>query len=149
MSYNSPVRHNERDTTRGIARAVAPGESRGRPKIGIPEFLKLLEDLRLMKNRALSHDTGRLEVEHQSALANAMKTADRRAKPGDVGDLHRHQAEARGYVDAEHERSKEILGAKYGVIDDGLLALSQYLKAQTPLKDLEGDLTAKEADHDE
>ena len=144
MGYNNPVRYKDVETTRGIPRPAPGGDTRPKEKTRIPDFLRLVEDLRMLKNRALSHDMSRLEQEHQSALANALKSADRRAKPGDVEDLHRHQAEARRYVDAENERSKEILSVKYENLDSGLLALSQYLKAQSPLKELEAALAAKE-----
>jgi chromosome segregation ATPase len=110
----------------------------------IPDFIKLIEELKQLKNRSLNVDLARLDEQRDQALATATKDAQKRAKSGSPEEVQRLMQEAKRFVEAEHERTKEMLTARFQKIDSNLLALSQFLQTLGPLKDLEGKLAEKE-----
>jgi chromosome segregation ATPase len=113
-------------------------------KFRVPDFLKLLDEIRLLKSRSLNQDLSRLEEQHQQALDNAGKDASKRARSGSPEEVQRLQQEARRFVDAEHERTKEMLSSKFQKLDAGLLALTQFLRDLGPIKEVETRLASLE-----
>jgi len=113
-------------------------------KFRIPDFLKLLDEFRLLRSRSYNQDLTRMEEQHQLALENAAKDAGKRARSGSPEEVQRLQQEARRFVDAEHERTKEMLASKFQKLDAGLLSLTQFLKELGPMKEVESRLSAME-----
>ncbi|MFN3485656.1 MAG: hypothetical protein ACK44W_09255 [Planctomycetota bacterium] len=110
----------------------------------VPDFLRLLDELRAVKTRLLGLELARLEEEYSEQRTAAAKAAEKRARTGAPEEILRLQAEARRIVDAELERSKEILNNRYQRIDLGLTALGQFLQTVGPLKEWEARLAAQE-----
>src|SRR5262249_36782516 len=107
------------------------------PTVGLADFMKLIEELKALKNRSQSLDLAKLEDQHTQARDAALKAVEKKAGRGDSGEIVRLQNEAKKIVEAEHERSKEILVAKFQKIDAGLAALSRFLQELGPVKDIE------------
>lgn len=107
------------------------------PSLGLMDFMKLIEELRALKNRSQSLDLGKLEDQHNLARDAAIKAVEKKAGRGDSGEIIRLQAEAKKIVEAEHERSKEILVSKFQKIESGLAALQRFLQELGPVKDAE------------
>jgi chromosome segregation ATPase len=101
------------------------------------DFTKLIEELKSLKNRSQSLDLGKLEDQHTLARDAALKAVEKKAGRGSSDDIVRLQAEAKKIVEAEHERSKEILVSKFQKIDTGLAALARFLQELGPVKDME------------
>src|SRR5260221_440953 len=114
------------------------------PHPALHDFVKLIEELKSLKNRSQSLDLGKLEDQHNQARDSAIKAVEKKAGRGDSGDIVRLQSEAKKIVDAEHERSKEILISKFQKIDQGLAALSRFLQDLGPVKDLESRVHEQE-----
>ena len=113
-------------------------------KFRVPDFLKLLDEFRLLKSRSHNQDLARLEEQHQQALDNAGKDAGKRARSGSPEEIQRLQQEARRFVDAEHERTKEMLASKFQKLEAGLLSLTQFLRELGPIKEVEARLASME-----
>lgn len=117
------------------------------------DFLRLIDEIKLLKSRSHSQELSRLEEQHLQALENAVKDVHKRARSGNPEEINRLQAEARRFVEAEHERTKEMLASKYQKLDAGLLQLSAFLKDLGPMKEAEAKLAALEErlrkEHDE
>src|SRR4029078_2226640 len=94
------------------------------PTMALPDFMKLIEELKSLKNRSQSLDLAKLEDQHNQARDAAIKAVEKKAARGS-DDIIRLQAEAKKIVEAEHERSKEILVAKFQKIDQGLASLTR------------------------
>ena len=109
------------------------------------EFSKLIEELKSLKNRSQSLDLAKLEDQHNLARDSAIKAVEKKVGRGSSEDIVRLQSEAKKIVDAEHERSKEILVAKFQKIDQGLAALSRFLQELGPVKQLEFQVHEQEA----
>jgi len=109
------------------------------------EFVKLIEELKSLKNRSQSLDLAKLEDQHNLARDSAIKDVEKKVGRGSSQDIVRLQAEAKKIVDAEHERSKEILVAKFSKIDTGLASLARFLQELGPVKDLESRVHEQEA----
>src|SRR5688572_13697596 len=92
------------------------------PSFNINDLSKLIEELKSLKNRSQSLDLAKLEDQHTQARDAAIKAVEKKAGRGSSEDIVRLQAEAKKIVEAEHERSKEILVAKFQKIDAGLAA---------------------------
>lgn len=105
--------------------------------LGLPDFIKLIEELKSLKNRSQSLDLAKLEDQHNQARDAAIKAVEKKVGRGSSEDIVRLQAEAKKIVEAEHERSKEILVSKFQKIESGLAALSRFLQELGPVKDLE------------
>ena len=101
------------------------------------DFIKLIEELKSLKNRSQSLDLAKLEDQHTQARDAALKAVERKAGRGNSDDIARLQAESRKIVEAEHERSKEILIAKFQKIESGLAALARFLQELSPVKEME------------
>ena len=110
----------------------------------IPDFLKLIEELKQLRTRSYSQELSRLEEQHQQALENAGKDAHKRPGKPSPEDLMRLQSEARRFVDAEHDRNKEMVAAKFQKLDGGILVLTQFLQTLGPVKELEVRLAGME-----
>jgi chromosome segregation ATPase len=110
----------------------------------VPDLLRLIDELRAMKTRLMGLELARLEEEYDQQRAAAAKAAEKRARTGAPEEILRLQAEARRIVDAELERSKEILNARYQKVDFGLTALGQFLQTVGPLKEWESRLAVHE-----
>ncbi|HXG60159.1 MAG TPA: hypothetical protein VNO22_02185 [Planctomycetota bacterium] len=110
----------------------------------VPDFLRLIDELRALKTRLMGLELARLEEEYDQQRTAAAKAAEKRARTGAPEEILRLQAEARRIVDAELERSKEILNARYQKVDLGLTALGQFLQTVGPLKEWESRLAAQE-----
>lgn len=110
----------------------------------VPDLIRLIDELRAMKTRLMGLELARLEEEYSEQRAAAAKAAEKRARTGAPEEILRLQSEARRIVDAELERSKEILNARYQKVDFGLTALGQFLQTVGPLKELEARLAAQE-----
>ena len=108
------------------------------------EFVKLIEELKSLKNRSQSLDLAKLEDQHNQARDAAIKDVEKKVGRGSSQDIVRLQNEAKKIVDAEHERSKEILVAKFSKIDTGLASLSRFLQELGPVKDLESRVHEQE-----
>ena len=93
---------------------VAPSMSHN-----LHDFIKLIEELKSLKNRSQSLDLAKLEDQHTQARDGALKAVEKKAGRGNSDDIARLQAEAKKIVEAEHERSKEILVSKFSKIDSG------------------------------
>src|SRR5436190_13452652 len=115
------------------------------PAFNLHDFGKLIEELKSLKNRSQSLDLAKLEDQHTQARDAAIKEVEKRAARGASADIVRLQAEAKKIVEAEHERSKEILVAKFQKIDQGLAALTRFLQELTPVKDMEARVHEQEA----
>jgi len=113
-----------------------------KPKVS--DFLKALDELKLLKSRSHSQDLARLEEQHLQAMENAVKDVHKRARSGSPEEITRLQAEARRFVEAEHERTKEMLASKYQKLDGGLISLTIFLKELGPIKEVEARLAALE-----
>ncbi len=111
----------------------------------VHEFTKLIEELKSLKNRSQSLDLGKLEDQHNQARDAAIKAVEKKVGRGASEDIVRLQSEAKKIVDAEHERSKEILVAKFQKIDTGLASLSRFLQELGPVKQLESQVHEQEA----
>jgi chromosome segregation ATPase len=107
------------------------------PAFSLHEFGKLIEELKSLKNRSQSLDLAKLEDQHTQARDAALKAVEKKAGRGSSEDIVRLQAEAKKIVEAEHERSKEILIAKFTKIDQGLAALTRFLQELGPVKEME------------
>jgi chromosome segregation ATPase len=110
----------------------------------IQDFLKLLDEIKLLKSRIYNQEVQRLEAERDQQFENSGKDAQKRAKSGSPEEIMRLQSEARRVVEADHERTKEMLAAKYQKIDTGILQLTQFLKELGPIKETESRLAALE-----
>ena len=113
-----------------------------RPRVS--DFLKIIEEIKLLKSRSHSQDLSRLEEQHQQALENAVKDVHKRSRSGSPEEISRLQSEARRFVEAEHERTKEMLASKYQKMDSGLMALTTFIKELGPIKETEAKLAALE-----
>ncbi len=107
------------------------------------DFLKLIEELRALKSRSHTLDLQRLEESQRQAVEAAMKAAEKRVRPGGPESLPKLQAEERRIAEAKFEQDKGLLAAKYQKLDAGLLALSQFIAALGPVKELEASLAEK------
>ena len=114
-------------------------------KAALPDFVKLIEELKSLKNRSQSLDLAKLEDQHNQARDAAIKQVEKKVGRGSSEDIVRLQAEAKKIVDAEHERSKEILVSKFQKIDAGLGQLSRFLLELGPVKDQEARVHDQEA----
>ncbi|HLY74927.1 MAG TPA: hypothetical protein VKU80_12480, partial [Planctomycetota bacterium] len=126
--------------------AVSPGPAATPPlpPPALHDFVKLIEELKSLKNRSQSLDLAKLEDQHNQARDAAVKAVEKKAGRGDSGDIVRLQSEAKKIVDAEHERSKEILVAKFQKIDQGLASLARFLQELGPVKELESRVHEQE-----
>src|SRR5436853_5086177 len=104
-----PVSSHTQDSQRMQRVSASPGPSAPPPPPhpALHDFVKLIEELKSLKNRSQSLDLGKLEDQHNQARDSAVKAVEKKAGRGDSGDIVRLQAEAKKIVDAEHERSKE------------------------------------------
>src|SRR6516164_8427470 len=105
--------------------------------LGLSDFMKLIEELKALKNRSQSLDLAKLEDQHTLARDAAIKAVEKKAGRGASEDIVRLQNEAKKIVEAEHERSKEILVSKFQKIESGLAALARFLQELGPVKDIE------------
>jgi chromosome segregation ATPase len=110
----------------------------------VTDFLKLVEELRAMKTRLQTLDIQRLEEQHRLAMESQVKTMERRSRATGPEELQRIQLEARRVVDADHERSMEILTSKFQKLDAGILGLQNLLQNLSPQKEAEDRLHAQE-----
>lgn len=110
----------------------------------VADFLKLVDELRSLKNRLHNLDLARLQDQHHSALEGALKAAERQTRTGSPEELQRIQQEAKRFVDADLERSKEILASKFQKLDYGLASLASFLQTLGPLKEYEAKLAERE-----
>ncbi len=115
-----------------------------REKERVTDFLKLIEEIRAMKTRLHTLDVQRLEEQHRVALEAAIKNLERRAKGAGPEELQKMQLEARRVVDADLDRSREIMSSKFQKLDAGLLGLQNLLQNLGPLKEIEDRLRAQE-----
>src|SRR6185295_8270229 len=115
------------------------------PTHSLHDFGKLIEELKSLKNRSQSLDLAKLEDQHNIARDSAIKAVEKKVGRGSSEDIVRLQSESKKIVDAEHERSKEILVAKFQKIDTGLAALSRFLQELGPVKLLESQVHEQEA----
>ena len=115
------------------------------PPINFHEVSKLIEELKSLKNRSQSLDLAKLEDQHNQARDAAIKDVEKRAGRNASQDIVRLQAEAKKIVEAEHERSKEILVAKFQKIDQGLAGLTRFLQELGPVKEMEARVHEQEA----
>src|SRR5436190_14865206 len=106
------------------------------PTMALPDFMKLIEELKSLKNRSQSLDLAKLEDQHTQARDAALKAVEKKANRGS-DDIARLQAEAKKIVEAEHEQSKAILVSKFNKIESGLAALARFLQELGPVKDIE------------
>jgi hypothetical protein len=113
-------------------------------KLRVADLLKILDELRMLRTRSHNQDLSRLEEQHHQAVEAAVKEAGKRGKSGSPEEVGRLQAEARKFVDAEHERTKEMLASKFTKLDQGLAALAQFLKDVGPIKEGESRLAGME-----
>lgn len=113
--------------------------------LSLHDFTKLIEELKALKSRSQSLDLAKLEDQHTQARDAALKAVEKKAGRGSSEDIIRLQAEAKKIVEAEHERSKEILVAKFQKIDQGLAALSRFLTELGPVKEMESKVHEQEA----
>lgn len=109
------------------------------------DFLKLIEELRALKSRSHSLDLQRLEEAQRQAVDSAMKAAEKRLKPGASDNFQKMQSEERRIAEANFDQDKGLLAAKYQKLDQGLLALAQFISGLGPVKDLEASLAEKSA----
>src|SRR5262245_45832125 len=107
------------------------------PAINLHDLGKLIEELKSLKNRSQSLDLAKLEDQHTQARDTAIKAVEKKAGRGASEDIVRLQAEAKKIVEAEHERSKEILIAKFQKIEHGLASLARFFQELGPVKDQE------------
>lgn len=115
------------------------------PPINFHDLTKLIEELKSLKNRSQSLDLAKLEDQHTQARDAAIKAVEKKAGRSASEDIVRLQAEARKIVEAEHERSKEILVAKFQKIDQGLAGLTRFLQELGPVKEMEARVHEAEA----
>src|SRR5439155_21808156 len=94
----------------------------------LQDFIKLIEELKALKSRSQSLDLGKLEDQHLIARDAAIKAVEKKVGRGSSEDIIRLQQESKKIVEAEHERSKEILISKFHKIDVGLAALARFLQ---------------------
>jgi len=113
--------------------------------LGLHDFVKLIEELKSLKNRSQSLDLAKLEDQHTQARDAAIKAVEKKAGRGSSEDIVRLQQEAKKIVEAEHERSKEILVSKFQKIDVGLAGLSRFLTELGPVKEMESRVHEQEA----
>src|SRR5436190_23042903 len=92
--------------------------------VPLSDFAKLIEELKSLKNRSQSLDLAKLEDQHNQARDSAIKAVEKKAGRGASEDIVRHQNEAKTFVEAEHEQSKDILVSKINKIEGGLGALA-------------------------
>src|SRR3989442_3562979 len=87
----------------------------------IQDLLKLIDEIKLLKSRTLSQELTRLEADRDQQLENTGKEAQKRARSGAPEEIMRLQSEARRVVEADHQRTKEMLASKYQKLEPGLL----------------------------
>lgn len=121
-------------------------ETLRREKDKVADFLKLIEELRAMKTRLQTLDLQRLEEQHRLAMESQVKVMEKRARPSGPEEFQRIQMEARRVVDADNERSREILALKFQKLDAGLLGLQNLIQNLAPQKETEDRLRAQEED---
>ncbi len=119
-------------------------ETARREKDRLIDFLKLIEELRAMKTRLSALDAQRLEEQHKIALESALKNLERKSRGAGPEELQKIQTEARRIADADYERSREIMSAKFMKIEAGLAGLQNLLQNLLPLKQLEDGLQSRE-----
>ncbi len=107
------------------------------------DFLKLIEELRALKSRSHTLDLQRFEEARNQSIELALKSAERRFKPGGADTLQKLQSEERRIAEAKCEQDKSLLAAKYQKLDAGLLALAQFIGTIGPVKELEASLAEK------
>jgi chromosome segregation ATPase len=141
MSAHTP---DSQRMSRGVT--VTPGPVAPPPPPGpLHDFVKLIEELKSLKNRSQSLDLAKLEDQHNQARDAAIKAVEKKVGRGASDDIVRLQSEAKKIVEAEHERSKEILISKFQKIDTGLASLSRFLQELGPVKELESRAHEAEA----
>jgi len=113
--------------------------------LNLGDFMKLIEELRSLKNRSQSLDLAKLEDQHTQARDAAIKAVEKKASRGASDEIIRLQHEAKKIVEAEHERSKEILVSKFNKIEAGLAALARFLQELGPVKEAESRVHDMEA----
>jgi chromosome segregation ATPase len=119
-------------------------ETLRREKDKVADLLKLIEELRAMKTRLQTLDIQRLEEQPRLAMDSQVKAMEKRARPAGPEEAQKIQMEARRIVDADHERSLEILASKFQKLDAGLLSLQNLLQNLAPQKEAEDRLRAQE-----
>jgi hypothetical protein len=124
--------------------SIAMPEIIRREKDKVTDFLKLVDELRAMKMRLQTLDIQRLEEQYRLGMENQVKIMERRSRATGPEDLQRIQLEARRVVDADHERSREILASKFHKLDGGLISLQNLLQNLSPQKEAEDHLHAQE-----
>ncbi len=115
-----------------------------RVKIPVADFIKLVDEVRVLKNRLLNQDLARVDEQQGAAVKEALKGLEKKARTGAPEEVQRLQSEARRFVDAEHERTREMINSKYQKLDENLRALSQFLQGLSPIKELEGKVADQE-----
>jgi colicin import membrane protein len=129
--------------------ASAPAsDTRRIPHVGpTVDFLKLIEEIKALKNRSFTLDQQKIEEQAAHQRETALKDAEKRAGRGNAAEAQRLQAEARKIIDAEMERSKEILKSKFLKIDQGLAALARFIQELGPVKEAEARIHDQEKTH--
>jgi len=141
-----PISAHTQDSQRMQRAVVSTGPAApAAPPPALHDFVKLIEELKSLKNRSQSLDLAKLEDQHNQARDAAIKAVEKKVGRGSSDDIVRLQSESKKIVDAEHERSKEILVAKFQKIDTGLASLSRFLQDLGPVKELEARVHEQEA----
>lgn len=112
-------------------------------KLKVPDFLKLLDELKALKSHMLHLDLARLEGEHALELDRAFKAAEKRAKVRTPEELERLKVEERRIAEQTHEQNKEFLRSKFQKLDANLIALGQFLQTLVPVKESEARLAGE------
>ncbi len=110
----------------------------------VVDFLKFTEEVKAMRNRLYNLDMTRLDEQYKAALETAVRNAEKRSKTGAADEVQRLQSEAKRYVDADHDRSKEILAAKFQKMDANIVALANFLQNLGSLSEMDVQLSTQE-----
>ncbi len=116
-----------------------------RPREKAVDFPKLIEELKALKIRCLQLEHVRIDEKLPEAVANAMKTAERRTRATSPEELLRVQQEARRFAEADAESSKALFSARYEKLDVALLALADYVHIMGAAEETQAALAAREA----
>lgn len=110
-------------------------------RVRTPDLGKFLEEVRALKVRLITLEIARLEGERQAAIESALKDASRKSKSPE--EKEKLQLEAKKYAEAEFERSKQMLLAKFEKFDHTLTAVGHFFQSMGPVQEMEAKLAGE------
>lgn len=93
-----------------------------------PSLIRVVEDLRALKNRVLAQELARLEEDRARSIAGAAREAE-----SSKGRLS--PEEARRYAEAECDRNREMVETRFARLEAGIAALEEHVKESVSVEE--------------